>query len=121
MRGRALKHHTTMSLFSKKYDVAMIRTTSKDALKRSALFVCEGDIKTATEIYDFFVRDMPNMPDYDSVQPTLIDQAKDTIGDVLGWVDQNQDKLVNYWNLFQQFRGGGSIPPATPPANLPPI
>ena len=108
-------------LFGKKYDIAMIRTTSKDALKRSALFVTDGDIKAAAEIYEFFIRDMPNMPDYDSTQPTFIDQAKDTIGGVLGWVDQNQDKIVGYWNLFQQFRGGGSIPTPGAPTNLPKI
>lgn len=108
-----------MALFGKTgYDVTMLQTTSKDALKRSALFVCGGDIKQATEIYDFFVKDMPNMPDYDSTQPTFMEQAKDTIGGVLGWVDQNQDKLVGYWQLIQSFRNGGA-PGA--PTNLPPI
>lgn len=99
----------------------MIRTTSKDALKRSALFVTDGDIKAATEIYDFFVRDMPNMPDYDSAQPSFVDQAKETIGGVLGWVDQNQDKLVGYWNIIQQMRGGGVTTTKPPTSDIPPI
>lgn len=97
----------------------MLQTTSKDALKRSALFACGGDIKQATEIYEFFIKDMPNMPDYDSIQPTFMEQAKDTIGGVLGWVDQNQDKLMGYWQLIQSFRNGGGAPAA--PANIPPI
>lgn len=109
-----------MALFGKiNYDVTMLQTTSKDALKRSALFVTGGDIKAATEIYDFFVKDMPNMPDYDSIQPSFMEQAKDTIGGVLGWVDQNQDKLMGYWQLFQSLRGGGGAPSA--PTNIPPI
>ena len=103
-----------------KIDMTLIQTTTKDTLKRTALFACGGDVKAAKEIYDFFVHDMPNMPDYDAVQPSFMEQAKNTIGGVLGWVDENQDKLVGYWNIIQEMRGGGTIPPATP-TNLPPI
>lgn len=110
-----------MGLFgSKSYDTTLLRTTSKDALKRSALFMCNGDIKEAAEIYDFFVKDMPNMPDFEPTQVSFMEQAKDTIGGVLGWVDQNQDKLVGYWNIIQQMRGG-VVPPPTPPSDIPPI
>lgn len=103
-----------------KLDITLIQTTSKDALKRSALFASSGDVKQAEEIYNFFAKDMPNMPDYDAIPPTFMEQAKSTIGGVLGWVDENQDKLVGYWNIIQQMRGGGSIPPSAP-TNLPPI
>jgi DNA gyrase/topoisomerase IV subunit B len=103
-----------------KIDMTLIQTTSKDTLKRTALFACGGDVKAAKEIYDFFVQDMPNMPDYDIMPPSFMDQAKSTIGSVLGWVDENQDKLVGYWNIIQQMRGGGNI---TPPSStsIPPI
>jgi hypothetical protein len=103
-----------------KIDMTIIQTTSKDTLKRTALFACGGDVKAAKEIYDFFVQDMPNMPDYDIMPPSFMDQAKSTIGSVLGWVDENQDKLVGYWNIIQQMRGGGNI---TPPSStsIPPI
>lgn len=103
-----------------KIDMTIIQTTSKDTLKRTALFACGGDVKQAEEIYNFFVKDMPNMPDYDTMPPTFMEQAKNTIGGVLGWVDENQDKLVGYWNIIQQMRGGGNIPPTTP-TNLPPL
>ena len=103
-----------------KIDMTLVQTTSKDTLKRTALFACGGDVKKAEEIYNFFVKDMPNMPDYDMVPPSFMEQAKNTIGGVLGWVDENQDKLVGYWNIIQQMRGGGNIPPTTP-TNLPPL
>jgi hypothetical protein len=60
--------------------MALIQTTSKDTLKRTALFACGGDVKAAEEIYDFFVKDMPNMPEYDAVPPSFMEQAKSTIG-----------------------------------------
>jgi hypothetical protein len=50
-----------------------------------------------------------------------MDQAKNTIGGVLGWVDENQDKLVGYWNIIQQIRGGGMVTPPAPPTDLPKI
>lgn len=103
-----------------KVNMALIQTTSKDTLKRTALFACGGDVKAAEEIYDFFVKDMPSMPDYDAVPPTFMDQAKATIGDVFGFVDANQDKLIGAWNIIQQMRNGGGVPPTAPP-NLPPI
>lgn len=108
-----------MAIFGKtNYDVTIIQTTSKDALKRTALFATGGDIKAATDIYEYFVKDMPNMPDFDPAQSSFMDQAKDTIGGVLGWLDENQDKLVGYWNIIQSMRGGSA---PTAPTDLPPI
>lgn len=107
-----------MGVFSKKYNTTLIQTTSKDALKRSALFITGGDVKAANEIYEFFIKDMPNMPDFEPAQVSFMDQAKDTIGGLLGWVDQNQDKLVGYWQLIQSMRGNST---PTPPTDLPPI
>lgn len=83
--------------------------------------MCNGDIKAATEIYEFFVKDMPNMPDFDTLQPSFMEQAKDTIGGVLGWIDQNQDKLVGYWNIIQAMRNGAVPTPSVPHTDLPPI
>ena len=105
------------------YDVTLLRTTSKDALKRSALFVCGGDIKSATEICEYFMKDMPNMPDFDPPSESVMEQAKNTISGLLGWVDSNQDKLVGYYNLFQAMRGKTGIDVPTPPApaDVPPI
>lgn len=110
-----------MDMFGKpRIDMTLIQTTSKEAIKRSALYACGGDVKAATEIYDFFVKDMESIPDFDPVKPTFMDQAKATIGEVFGFVDANQDKLIGAWNIIQQMRGGAVTPP-TPPTNLPPI
>ena len=101
-----------MSLFSKQYDFSLLRTTSKDALKRSALFISGGDIKAAAEIYDFFVRDIPNMPDFDQPEQSGYERTRDTITSVLSWIDSNQDKIMGYYNLFRSMRSNrGNIPP----------
>jgi hypothetical protein len=50
-----------------------------------------------------------------------MDQAKSTIGELFGFVDANQDKLIGAWNIIQQMRGGGAVTPLTAPTNLPNI
>lgn len=114
-----------MPLFGNKtsYDVTLLQTTSKDALKRSALLVCGGDVKAATEICEYFMKDMPNMPDFDPQGVPVLTQAKDTVLGVLGWIDQNQDKVLGYYNIARTMMGkaGISVPTPAAPADVPPI
>ncbi len=112
-----------MALFGNKvaYDVTLLQTTSKDALKRSALLVCGGDVKAATEVCEYFMKDMPNMPDYDPQGVPALTQAKDTVLGVLGWIDQNQDKMVGYYNIVRAMMGKAGVTIPTTPADVPPI
>lgn len=112
-----------MALFGNKmaYDATLLQTTSKDALKRSALVVCGGDIKAATEVCDYFMKDMPNMPDYDQPSVSALTQAKDTALGLLGWIDGNQEKLIGYYNLVRTMTGKAGIALPTAPADVPPI
>lgn len=99
----------------------MIIPTSKVSLKTSCLRACGNDIEKAEKLYDFFVKDLQEIPDFDPVPPTLFEQAKSTVGDLFGWVENNQDKLAGAFQLIQQFRGGGVIPTAQPPVGVPPL
>ena len=98
----------------------MIVTTSKVALKTSCLRACENDIDKAMKLYDFYIKDLPNLPDFDVVPPTILQQAKETIASTFSWIDQNQERIVGFYQMSQQMRGGAT-PPAAPPANVPPI
>lgn len=110
-----------MSLFSKQYDVSMIRTTSKDALKRSALYVCGGDIEEADKLYLYFTKDMTEMPPYDPPTTNGFDKVKDEALGLFKWIDANQDKLLNYVSIFQTLRAGGSVTAPTAVADVPPL
>lgn len=109
-----------MSLFSKQYDVSMIRTTSKDALKRSALFVCNGDIAEAEKLYSYFTKDMADMPAYDPPIESGFEKFKGEALGLLGWIDANQDKLLNYVSIFQTLKSGGTVVTPTV-ADVPPL
>ena len=95
--------------------------TSKMSLKMSCIRACGKDIKAAEQLYDFFVKDMPGLPDFDVVPPSPMKQAVDMIGKAFGWIDKNQDKLAGYYNLFQQMRTGNSVtPPVQDVSGVPP-
>ena len=108
-------------MFSRPINPEMIIPTSKVALKTSCLRACGNDIEKAEKLYDFFVKDLQEIPDFDPVPPTLFEQAKSTVGDLFGWVENNQDKLVGAFQLIQQIRGGGAIAPTQPPVGVPPL
>lgn len=106
-------------------NIDMIVTTSKIALKASCMRACNNDIDKAEKLYEFFIKDIKEMPDFDVIPPTTFDQIKSIAGDVFTWVDQNQDKIVGAYNFIQTVRSGQSIVPTAPPAppiqGIPPI
>lgn len=109
-------------LFGKEPDYSLIRTTSKDALKRTALMAANNDIKKATEIYEFFMKDMPGIPDFEPVQPTTFNQIKDTAVQIFQWSRDNQDQIVGTINMVLQMMGKDPIgmPPTVVPTEVPP-
>lgn len=107
-------------LFGKEYDYSIVRTTSKDALKRTALIASGNDIKKAEEIYDFFIKDLPNMPDYDPVEPSSMEQMKNTALGIFQWARENQDQIVGVTNMVLQMMGKQPIGVPTVPIETPP-
>jgi len=103
--------------------VDMIVPTSKMALKASCIRACGGDIDKAEKLYDFYMKDIESIPDFDVRPPSTFEQIKGMAGDVFGWIEQNQDKLVGAYNFIQAARGGAPIGAAAgaPPAGVPPI
>jgi hypothetical protein len=114
-------------LFNKKEcrNMDMIRTTSKDALKRSLMQMYQGDVATMERMYDFYMKDMENVPDFDPVPPSMMQQAKETLGGLFNWADANQDKLIGAYNLFRAMKSGEPIGnvgvAAAPVADIPPL
>lgn len=103
-------------------DINGIVVTSKMSLKASCIKVCGNDIDKAEKLYDFFAKDIQNLPDFDVPPPSTFEQIKTMAGDVFGWVEQNQDKLIGAYNLIQGFRSGAPIAtPGVPPTGIPPI
>lgn len=107
----------------KNIELGMVVMTSKMALKASCIKACNGDIEKAEKLYNFFAKDVASLPDFDVPAPSTMDQIKGVVGDVFGWIDKNQDKIVGAYNFIQSARGGNtiSLPSGSPPTGVPPI
>lgn len=107
-------------LFGKDYDFSLIRTSSKEALLRSALLASNNDIKKASEICDYVTKMLPNLPDTDPVLPSTFDQVKETALGIFQWGEANQDKIMGGINLILQMMGRQPVTMPTMPVEMPP-
>lgn len=103
-------------------DIKYIRTTSKQALKDSCLFVSKGDYVKAQEIYDFYAKDM-NLPDFDIKPPSALVQTKNIVMDTWNGIKENKDDLIDLVVFFRSLLGKGASAstPSAPVNPLPPI
>lgn len=103
--------------------IAEMNFTSKTKIKQYALLLAKGDIKYASEIYDFLIKDLDNLPVEEPALPTTMDKIKDSVTGGVSWLKENEDTLVNTFEhirgLIQNVRGGGK--PVSTAAPLKPI
>jgi hypothetical protein len=90
--------------------IQAIRPTSKATLKMQCLMVCNGDIDKAEKLYDYFAKDMPELPDYDPVAPTWVDSTKDVANGILSWLGDNKDTLAQGYEILRSITGN-KLPP----------
>ena len=107
-------------MFGREYDFSLIRTSSKEALLRSALLASNNDIKKASEICDYVTKMLPNLPDTDPVLPSTFDQVKETAMSLFQWGKENQDQIVGVTNMVLQMFGKQPIGMPTIPTEVPP-
>ena len=91
-----------------------IRPTSRATLKLQCLFCCKGDIDEANKLYDYFAKDMPELPDYDPVQPTWMDNTKDMANGLMGWFRDNQDTLAQGYEFIRGVVQNRTLPAPEP-------
>ena len=91
--------------------VQAIRPTSKATLKIQCLFACKGDIDESTRLYDYFAKDMPELPDYDPVAPSWVDNTRDMANGFMSWVRENQDTLAQGYEFVRSIVQRRGLPP----------
>lgn len=105
--------------------IQAIRPSSKATLKMQCLMVCKGDIDEAGKLYDYFAKDMPELPDYDPVPPTWMDNTKQTANGIMSWLGENKDTLAQAYDFIRSVIQNRSLPPIGPEPTtaepLPPI
>lgn len=98
--------------------------TSKAQLIQVAMYMNKGDVAKAQEFVDFYAKNL-DLPDYDPVPPTFMQQVKGNASDFFSWLKENQGDLIQGYQFIQQIiKNKGELPfTATVPQNtpLPPI
>lgn len=94
--------------------IRSIRPTSKASLKTQCLLIANGDIDKAERLYDFMAKDMGDLPLFDPIQPTTMQQAQSMISQGFTWINENQETIMNWVGFFKQMIGKGNAPIATP-------
>lgn len=99
--------------------------TSKAQLIQVAMWYHKGDTAKAQEMVDFYTKNM-QLPDFDPVPQTFVQQVKTNASGLFGWVRENQDSIVQAYQFVQSvIKNKGVLPDigAAAPAGepLPPI
>ena len=94
------------------------KPTSKASLKQYCLLVAQGNVDEATKLYDFFMRDMEELPMFDPPQPTAIDSIKSTVSGVFDIFAENKDGLTQGYEVLRGIMAarGKNLPPLAAPA-----
>lgn len=96
--------------------IPRLNPTSKASLKQQCLFIAEGDVDKASRLYEFMIKDMDELPLFDPIQPTTMQQVKETASDTFTWIKENKDEIMDWVGFFRGMfskgsEGGTPIPP----------
>ena len=99
--------------------------TSKAQLIQVAMWYYNGNVEKAQEMVDFYTKNM-QLPDFDPVAPTFMQQVKRNAGDIYGWIKENQGDIVQgYQLIYSIIKNKGALPVGEPTGTvvepLPPI
>jgi hypothetical protein len=71
-------------------------------------------------LYQYLTEGIEELPTYDPVPPSTMQQAKEMLNSGFSWAKENQDTIVNIISFFKDTfgKGGGTTPTnAIPPIN----
>ena len=101
--------------------IANIRPSSKVALKMQCLAASKYDVDAAEKLYNFLAKDLEDLPTFDIVPPTTMQQIKDGAVQTFGWINQNQDTIMNWIGVIKDMFGKGGNGNNMPPTQAAPI
>lgn len=116
MFGKRKQREYIMNMFEN------YKPTSKSGLKSFCIMLAKGDVKQAGELYDFYIKDMDELPMFDPVPPSWMDNTKNAIGGFFNFIKENQDGIGQVTDIVRSViskRGGvaNTTTEALPPIN----
>ena len=105
--------------------ISAMRPTSKATLKMQCLMVCKGDIDEAMKLYDYFAKDIPDLPDFDPAPMTWQQNTAQTVNGIMDWMKNNGSTLQQAYQFVQQIIANKGVMPVASEVSdtepLPPI
>ena len=90
--------------------------TSKAQLIQFSMYMSNGDTKKAQEMFDFYAKNL-ELPDFDPVQPTTMQQLKNNASSFFAWIKENQGDLMQGYEYIRSIIANkGALPPIAPEA-----
>lgn len=74
--------------------------TSKAQLIQVAMYMNKGDVQKAQEFVDFYSKNL-DLPDFDPVPQTFMQQLKTNAVDIYSWIRENQSDIVQGYQFIQ--------------------
>ena len=84
--------------------------TSKAQLIQVAMYFNNGDVKKAQEFVDFYSKNL-DLPDFDPIQPTFMQQVRSGASDFFSFIKENKDDLMQGYQIIQSvIKNKGDLP-----------
>jgi hypothetical protein len=90
--------------------------TSKAQLIQVAMMYNNGDLKKAQDMFDFYAKNL-DLPDFDPIAPTFMQQVKTGASDLFSWIKDNQGDIVNGYQFLRSVisnKGDLTVPDGLP-------
>lgn len=104
--------------------ISAIKPTSKASLKMQCMIISRGDVDEAQRLYDFFAKDMTDLPDYDPIQPTMMENVKENALGIYQFIKENKDDIaqgIDFMRSILTRNNGGGIVANEAIEAIPPI
>lgn len=85
--------------------------TSKAQLIQAAMWYYKGDMQKAQEMVDFYTKNM-NLPDFDPVKPTWVEQMKSGASDLFSFLKDNQSDIANGYEFVRSIIANRGVLPS---------
>lgn len=86
--------------------------TSKAQLLQVAMYFNKGDIQKAQEMFDFYAKNL-DLPDFDPIAPTFMQQVKTGATDLFSWIKENQGDIMKGYEFVRSvIENKGALPSA---------
>ena len=92
--------------------IRMINPTSKMSISQQCLLIAKGDIDEAKKLRDYFADVIDGLPVVDQPEPTLVDNIKNTLNEIISWSGEHQQGLLQIYEIVRGMTGN-RLPPLT--------